>query len=150
MRSATFWDFTQQRFVVCYRCFKTTYLPHLQGAKQPNKKKCPTLGVQLHRKFIESGGLMFLEPFYLRKWWPHVSGAILPQKVVASCFWSHSTSESGGLMFLEPFYLRALHRQSTSFFSFPFWVPHDPLTLFTAMFRENQSPRTSFSTQQCT
>jgi hypothetical protein len=31
MRSTLFWDFTQRRNVVSYRCFGTTYRPHLQG-----------------------------------------------------------------------------------------------------------------------
>ena len=73
---------------------------------QAVQKKCHTLGVQLHRKFLESGSLMFMQPFYLR----------------------------------------TLHMQSTSFFPFPFCVPHDPLTLFTtAMFCKNQSPHTHHS-----
>jgi hypothetical protein len=31
-----FWDFTQRRFVVCYRRFGTTYRPHLQIPISPS------------------------------------------------------------------------------------------------------------------
>ena len=39
LRSALFWDFTQCRMVVCYRCFGTTYLS--PRVKQSKKIGCP-------------------------------------------------------------------------------------------------------------
>jgi len=33
---AFFWDFTQRRFVVCYRRFGTTYRPNLQSRISPS------------------------------------------------------------------------------------------------------------------
>jgi hypothetical protein len=39
MRSVLFWDITQRRVVIIYRCFGTTYLSHLQGSRSPRRKE---------------------------------------------------------------------------------------------------------------
>jgi hypothetical protein len=38
LRSALFWDITQRRAVIPYRCFGTTYRSHLQELRNPRRE----------------------------------------------------------------------------------------------------------------